>query len=215
MADLPENKFFLFLAVVAVVVSLVAAGFTYMSIANLATKLSGYATSTGQANLTVESAAIVNFTTNYISWGSGRVNTGQSFAYLNTLETSNVTNGNWSLATGGGFRLENIVNTNVSIDLLAGKSAATFIGGKSPGYQWNVSVVEVGSCLNSSFNGTGNLGLDVFATVNNTSPGTRFCERMPFTDSNDSIRIDINLTVPYNSNTGALTDTITATATTV
>ena len=209
-----DDNLLLMVAVAAVIVSMVAAGFTYLSVSSLVTRISGYATSTGQANITVESHALANFTTNYVSWGSGRVSVGQTFAVLNTMETNNVTNGNWTLNTNG-FRIENNGNVNVSIDLLAGKSAAQFIGGTNPGYQWNVSNVEAMSCLNSTGGNMSSSGFGTWATVNNTNPGTRMCDRLFFSDSNDLIRIDLNLSIPYDSSQGALTDTLTATATSV
>jgi hypothetical protein len=39
-----------------------------------------------------------------------------------------------------------------------------------------------------------------------------FCGRFQFADTADVIRIDFNLTIPSDSSTGALGDTITATA---
>ena len=202
-----QNKLLLYVAAAALIVSVAGAFVTYLSVSQLATTISGFATSTGQANLTVESVVQVNFTTNFVSWGSGRVNPGQSLAQLTTLETNNVTNGNWTLTVPGGFRLENIGNTNVTLDLLAGKTAAQFLGGTGPVYQWNVSNVEATSCANNQTT------LMTWFNVNITSPGTRFCGNFTYYNAADLIRIDINLTVPYDSISGALTDTITATAT--
>jgi hypothetical protein len=207
-----ENNIFLILAVVAVTVSIISAGFTYLSVANLISEISGYATSTGQANLSVESTASLNFTTSYISWGSGRVNTGQTFASLTTLETGNVTNGNWSLVQSGGFRIQNDGTTNVSIDLLSSKSNTTFIGGTFPYFFWNLSTVESNACTNATGNGTAGINLGLWQDVNTTSPGTRYCGFLNFYDALDAIRIDINMSIPYDSTTGALTDTLTVTA---
>ncbi len=196
------------LAVIAVVVSLLATSFTYFAITSLNTRISGYATSTGTANLTVEKTAIINFTTFEINWSSGRVNTGQSFAFLTS--TGQTINGNWSTVNQG-LVLQNIGNANVTLDLAVGKTAASFIGGTNPGYSWNVSNIEANSCTVA-----GGQQLTVtWNTTNSTAPGTRWCNPFQYIDSADSIRIDINLTVPYDSLTGALTDTITATATAI
>ena len=203
-----SDKLLLTFALIAVIISLLATGLTYMSITNLISKISGLVTSTGQANLTVESAANINFTTNFISWGSGRVSAGADSAELRTF-ADNVSNGNWSLTTAGGLRIQNIGNVNVSLNLTAGKSAAAFIGGTSPGYQWNVSNLEASSCLNST-GGTGALSLGTFSATSTTT--TNFCGIFQFVDSADTVRIDLNLTIPSDSLTGALTDTITALA---
>ena len=201
-----QDKILFGLTIVAVCTSILAAGFVYYSFSEFGS-LSGFATSTGVANLTIDTQAIINFTTNSINWGSGRVDNGQTVAQLTTLETSNVTNGNWTLTTPGGFRIVNIGNVNVTLDLLAGKTAATFIGGTTPGYQWNVSNVESGSCANNQ------TFLGFWVNINTTSPGTRFCGNFTFYDTLDSIRIDINLSIPYDASTGIRTDTLTATAT--
>ena len=204
-----KNRLLLILAVAAVIVSVVAAGFTYFSVSNLVSRISGFATSTGEANLTVESVVSINFTTAFVDWGSGRVNDGQSIAQLTTLELNNVTNGNWTLTTVGGLRIENIGNVNVTLNLTAGKTAAQFLGGTNPGYQWNITNLEANSCLNSS-SGTGALAHNIFYDVNTTTAD--FCNIFQFADGSDTIRIDLNLSVPSDSLTGALTDTITATA---
>jgi|SRR3989344_164737 len=199
-----KDNLLLIIAIAAVCVSLIAAGMTYFFITNLAYTLTGYDT-LGQANLTVESSAAINFTTSYISWGSGRVSVGTT-AQLTTLETGNVSGGNWTLAQSGGLRIENVGNVNVTLNLSVGKSAASFIGGTSPGYQWNISNVNPSSCLNDS--GRQIVALNVFF---DTSTATRtVCSPFQFGGSNDHIRIDLNLTIPENSLTGALTDTITA-----
>ena len=205
-----SSKFLGVLAVVVVVASLFSVGLFYLSARSLFGAISGYVTSTGEANLTVESSAQINFTTAAINWGSGRVNSGASFAYLTTLGTNNVSGGNWTLATAGGLRILNLGNVNVSLNLSGTKTAAQMIGGTSPAFTWNVSDLEAGSCLNST-GGTLNMpNLGAWGNVN-TSAAT-FCGRFLFADSTDTIRIDFNLTIPSDSITGAIGDTITATA---
>lgn len=199
------------IAIAAVVVSLIAAGITYFSIGSLITKISGYASSTGSTNITVESIAYINFTVYNVSWGSGRVDTGQSGAVLTTYGVVRL--GNWSNVTNG-LVLENVGTVNVTLDIKAGSSASSFIGGTNPAYTWNFSNNEANSCLNSS--GTGTTGIPIggaWANVNTTDPGTRICGVFQFLDSRDSIRIDFNLTIPYDSITGVRSDVITATAT--
>lgn len=202
-------KFFFFFLFIT---SILSATFLYISARDLVSTISGYATSTGEINLTVESDATFTFTTSQINWGSGRVNAGQSSAGLNTFETNNVTNGNWTLQNAGGLRLQNNGNTNLTLNLSGTKSAAQLIGGTGPSYRWNISNLEAGSCRNST-GGTDNLALNLFYNVNTTT--ALFCDIFQFDNSADSIRIDFNLTVPSDSLTGALGDTITAIAFTV
>lgn len=166
----------------------------------------GFATSTGTANLSVESSASINFTTNNINWQSGKVGVGLTNATLDT-SAGTVTGGNWTVVSQG-LVLENIGNTNVTLDIKTGKTAATFIGGTSPSYEYNVSNVEASSCT-----ATAGFNLGVWYTVNTTDPGTRVCDLFQFANGADTIRIDLRLVVPSDSKTGALGDIITATAT--
>ena len=199
------DNLLLVVAVVAVVVSLIATGFTYFSIANLVSQISGFATSTGEANLSVESTAAINFSTSLISWGSGRVNPGSTAASLNTFEVNNVSGGNWSLQKSGGLRIENIGNVNVTLNITVGKNASQFIGGTNPAYELNITNVEANSCIVANFS------LNIFFP-GNTSNHLINCNVFQFLSGSDLIRIDFNLTIPEDSLTGALTDTITATA---
>ncbi|MBM3231917.1 hypothetical protein FJZ21_00865 [Candidatus Pacearchaeota archaeon] len=208
MAD-SNSKAVTVFAVFVFIISLFSVGVFYLSAKTLFSTISGYATSVGEANLTVESVVTINFTTARINWGSGRVNDGFSSAGLNTFATNNVTNGNWSLQNAGGLRIENLGNVNVTLNLSGTKTAASMIGGTSPGYRWNVTSFESGACRNSS-GGTGALQTDFFYVVNTST--TLFCNYFQFLDDRDVVRIDFNLTIPSDSFTGTLGDTITAVA---
>ncbi|MEK6908802.1 MAG: hypothetical protein AABX23_01985 [Nanoarchaeota archaeon] len=204
-----NSKIIVIFAVFVFVISLFSVAVFYLSARTLFSTISGHATSIGEANLTVESTVTINFTTSQINWGSGRVNAGQSSAGLNTFATSNVTNGNWTLQNAGGLRIENLGNVNVTLNLSGTKTAAQMIGGTGPGYRWNVTSFESGSCRNAS-GGTGALQTDFFYIVNTST--ALFCNYFQFLDDRDVVRIDFNLTIPSDSLTGALGDTITATA---
>ena len=212
----------IFFAVVAItfVVSLVAAGLVYYSVSNLFTKISGYVT-TGEVNLTVETLAQINFTKDQVNFRSGRVNSDTTAASLITTSrpTGNVTGGNWTNQTG--LFVENIGNVNVTLNLTGTKTAAQFIGGTNPVFQWNVSTGDGGeasSCGNKSgkFGATGSalggLNLNILHNVNTTVGDSMKCFVLRFENANDRIRIDFNLTVPQDSSSGALGDIITATA---
>ena len=166
----------------------------------------GFATSTGTANLSVESSASVNFTTNNINWASGKVNIGSTNATLDT-SAGTVSGGNWTVVSQG-LVLENIGNTNATLDIKTGKTAATFLGGTSPSYKYNVSNVEANSCVNASA-----FDIGAWYVVNTSGDGTRVCDVFGFANGADTIRIDLQLVVPSDSKTGALGDIITATAT--
>ena len=214
---------FVFFAVLAIIASIFSLGLVYMSASTLLNKISGYVSS-GEANLTVETKAEVNFTTNVITWGNGRVNQGGSAASLTTSNYTgifNVTGGNWTLDTDpkaagfqgtGGMKIENIGNVNVSLNLSAGKNAATFIGGTSPAYEWNLTAMEAGSCLNGTQQNI-SFTMDRLLTVTSAGASNIWCDVFPYEATKDTVRIDFNLTIPENSLTGALGDVITATVT--
>lgn len=204
-----EDKLILVVAVIAVVISIFAAGVTYLSVASFSSKISGLAT--GEANLTVESIAQINFSRSTVNWGSGTVDSAQTKAYLDTT-MGTVVNGNWTARTG--LVLENVGNNNVSVNLSGTKTAATLLGGTGPVYQWNVSANEsgsnfTGSCFNITATGAEKLG--VFVNVN-TSATAMYCGILQFVNNADQIRIDFNVTVPNDAQTGATGDVITATA---
>ena len=195
-----RNDFLFVFAVVVIVLALMNIAFTINKI-----NITGHATGTGTANLTVGNWTAVNFTTSVVNWGSGVVQSGQLNATLNTLGEG--ANGNWTNVTAG-LILENIGNVNVTIDIKTGKTAAAFLGGTNPQYLLNFTNNKTGSCYNQT-----NVALGFWYAVNTTDPGTRVCNNFTFYNSSDAIRIDIKLGVPYDSLTGALSDVITATAT--
>jgi len=182
------------------------AGFTGFAIAGN--------TTAGIVNITIEQNLIINFTTDIIDWGSGRVDAGANNATLDTSRTTPATkmlNGNW---TGGytnktkGLVLENIGNVNATIYIKTANNATTFLGGTNPLYQFNVSNNETGSCVNAT-----GFALSAYLDVNYTAgDGTKICEPLKYLPTSNQIRIHVLLRVPTDSKTGTLNDTITATA---
>lgn len=189
-------------AVIAVVVAALGAGFTYYVVNDYRNVLTGHATS-GDIDLEVQAAALINFTTDSIDWGVGNVTNTPGSATLDTA-AGTVTGGSWTPVSEG-FVVRNIGNVNLTLSLVTGKNSTTFIGGTNPEYQYNVTNVDAGSCVNST-----GFDLGTYYSVNITSPGTRVCDVFQFVDGSDRISIDIRLVVPSDSLTGALTDTMTA-----
>ena len=216
-----SEDLFLAISLVAFVFSVVFVSFSYFTGIDLISQITGY--QVGEANLTVETLAQVNFSVRAISWGSGRVGSSFTAASLTTSNhtgVANVTNGNWTLdsdpGTAGfqasGLVIENIGTVNVTLNLSVGKNASEFIGGTNPAYEWNLTNLNANSCLNSS-------GLPMSVKINSLFPAnttTRariWCDVFPFRAAQDAVRIDFNLTIPDDSLTGALGDTVTATVT--
>ena len=159
-------------------------------------------TDTAEVNVTISPLAAINFTTDFIDFGTGTVLLGAANAMLESNGTAAV-NGTWSW-TAQYFELENIGNINVSLKLKSGKTAAQFLGGSSPSYEYVVRDTESGSCIDIPAGWQTATGSD--ATI---------CSSFKIKDSNDRIRIDVKLVIPSDSNsgTGGFTDTFTATGT--
>ncbi|MEK6918586.1 MAG: hypothetical protein AABW73_00965 [Nanoarchaeota archaeon] len=166
--------------------------------------LSGLAGSEGYVNITVETIISVNFTQETLNFGPGSIDDGQSNA---TLETSgpSVLRGNWSTSGMSGLVLENIGSRNVTLTLSTNKNASSLFGGSQGHrrYMWNITSNETGSCS------PGALSNSTFRNVNTS--GYLFCEQLGYLSDQDTLRIDFLLTIPYDGNSGILSDTITAT----
>lgn len=217
------DNLLVFVAALAAFSALFAAGFSYYSLSSFRdTWVTGYAFSQANAtiNVTVASLLSLNFTNRSIFWGSGYVNEGSLLANLTTYAgagTISATGGSWSInpANGSnGFELVNIGNVNATINLKTLKNVTQFFGsGTGALYLFNITEIETGSCLNNTggtFPNNGSNGLTTFSlfqNVNTTDPGTPICGRLRFSDSTDSIRVDVRLGIPYDATNGTLSDT--------
>jgi hypothetical protein len=162
-------------------------------------KLTGFATDTGTANLTIVSQASLQFITNEINWGSGAVDEVPTSATIDSEGT--VTNGNWT-AVSQGLTLQNDGNTNVTVYLTT-VTAATFIGGTGPTYKLKVTDNETNSCI-----------INNMSSYTSTTGGSQAaCMNFGYADTADQIDIDVELVIPEDALPGAKGALITATGT--
>ena len=195
-----NNDYFMNFAVVVLVISILLFGF---SLFNFVKPFTGYATDTAQTYVDVAGEASIEFTTNVTGWGTGAVNSSFDSAILVTNGT--VTHGNWS-SNNNPLYLENVGNVNASLDLKADSDADGFIGGTRDGgplFQIKVTNNESNSCPT-----IGNFSS--FQDIDTTD--RRTCDEFEFTDTKDSLQIDIYLRVPGDAPPGNKTAIITATA---
>jgi len=186
-----------YLAIIVIIISLLSLGI----------QLTGKVTdSTSRINITISGMATINFSIDNINFGSGSVNIGSNNATIDTL--GNVINGNWSLVTQG-FVLENIGNKNVTLNLKSGKTAAGFLGGTGPSYQYNITNIEAGSCTEAEAT------LGAWRDVNTGGDGDLICNPFKFSESANSIKIDLKLVIPSDARVGSSSDVFTATGTAV
>lgn len=159
--------------------------------------ITGNATDTAEANLTIQSSASITFSTSQINFGSGYVDA--TALYNGTLSTEGeLTNVTSFTNVTQGLVLENNGNVNVSVTLVSSKAASAFIGGVlggGPSFQWkaknNSEDDEGGSCIGE----IQNIGSYTEAV---TSPVT-ICNNLRYEDTNDTIEIDLKLVVPKDA----------------
>ena len=190
------------------IVAIIAVGFAFVNLMTTIDKfrdiqsLTGYATDTGVANLTILSTASINFTTFQIQWGEGYINTTATIA---NLSTDGLNSGQgWNNVTDA-LILENIGNVNVSINLSSDKAAATFIGGNSPTFEWKVSSNETNACKDPT-------NITAYTTV--TTAEQLACTNFGWADTTDKLEIDIAVGIGSGA-AGEKTATITAEATAI
>jgi hypothetical protein len=164
-----------------------------IALASIGMKFTGFATAedTAVVNITIASSAAINFTTDFISFGSGSVNTGEASATVST-DADTVT-GTWQNTTPK-LVLENIGNVDVALGLKSDKVASDLIGGTSPSFKYKVS----DTCVK---------GYTEFLTSE-----AAICP-FPFANANDSITLDIKMLIPSDAIPGSKTAIITAVGT--
>jgi hypothetical protein len=194
-----QSNILLGIAILAVIIALANAIVVFQKVDNLET-LSGHVTSDGTAKLQVLDNLAINFTNDEINWGAGMHYNDTTEATLNS--EGDVIGGNWTTVSSG-LILENTGNVNASIDLAAGGTAATFIGGTSPSYKWKVIESEGGSC-------SGTIGDTTYVSV---TTGTIMCSQMRYIVGSDELEFDIEVVIPEDTPKESKSDTITATAT--
>ncbi|MBT3642754.1 hypothetical protein HN604_02215 [archaeon] len=191
--NLTKNDYITYLLVLVIIISLGFIGINF----------TGYVTDTAFLNVTVTSTANINFTSANITFESGIVTGGKSFAYLDT--EGNIVDGSWGVVSSG-FVLENIGNVNVTLNITSSNDADGFIGGSSPAYRYKISDVETSSCTGG--------GASSYIPLNETGP-VLACAIFSYHNTYDSINLDINLTIPNDATLGELNSTIIAIGTAI
>lgn len=181
-----------YVAIIAIVVSLAFIGF----------RITGFALSdTATINVTITDFTAINFTVDFINFGSGSVDAGTSGATIST--DADVVNGTgWSRPAP--LVLENIGNTNATINLSSSKTPANFIGGANPAFRIRVydRTGNTGACVSPNPSTFGNIG-----TTNLT-----ICNPLRFPSDMDEVNISVQLFIPSDAS-GSKTTTLTAYAT--
>jgi len=198
-----SNDKVLYALIAAISVSLVATIFLYAG----SSGITGFAT-TGIANLTIETITEINFTVDNINFGTGYVSSSCNNC---TMDSEGGIDSACCLNFHGetdGFTIENIGNTNVTLNVSFAKDADTLLGGNSAvnGYQMKASNNAVAP---------GCVGTLSHITYSEIASGTSYtvCDDFGYKLNTNKLDVDIKVIVPENSKKGTLSDTITATAT--
>ncbi|MDP1694554.1 MAG: hypothetical protein Q8L34_03360 [Candidatus Woesearchaeota archaeon] len=173
--------------------------------------LTGLATfDTGVVNVTISATTDINFIEPAnVDFGSGTL-VSSSVAGVNTsLNTSDPAWGGGAnpstFAEPGPFTVRNDGNTEVNLSVNSSNTAATFIGGTSPGYYFVPSPTGTGrdGCGGDDGNNitAWNSTLTAFS-----STAVTICENLTFSDNGDEINISIFIDIPYDATTGLKTD---------
>ncbi|MFH1211804.1 MAG: hypothetical protein V1659_02625 [Candidatus Woesearchaeota archaeon] len=213
--DVSNKTLAVFLAV-TIIVTLVG---TFVSIDKLTSiekfavtgMATGNETDTGTATLSISSTARLIFHDDAIDWGSGYVNTTGGNLFCNLTTTSSNDGNAYCVGLSSqadGLTLRNDGNSVfTSVWLNSSHTAATFIGGSNPSLKIKATEEGATAC-------TGTLNFSTMTEVAaafTAFPGPKLCtDGFNYNESIDDIYIAVNLTVPYNSLTGARTVTFTA-----
>lgn len=204
-----SNKTLAILLIGAIVISL---GGTLISLNRLARVriplITGLIADEATVNLTIGTLTQVNWTTFDLDWGSGTVVQGKATCKLHTLnDTLDAINcTGFEADAGGPLVLENVGNKNVVLNISTGKTAADFISGYNPVYQWNASDIEPGSCVNVT---TVTYVLGDWQAGSATH--TTVCDVFYASENADTMQFDVMIVIPSNATAGDKTDIITAT----
>lgn len=194
------------------IVTYISLAVIVISLASIGVNLTGRATDTGIVNITIESAAAINFSRDLIDFGSGRIN--ESVAILQTNGSGARIGGNWTLVANG-FNITNIGNQNLTLKITSNESASTLLAGSNPLFQYKVdNTGDWSGCLNASMS-NGTATNETFLNFNTTSPGDQICNVFGYLDGDDSIEVDVYLKFSTDASAGNHQALITATGTAI
>ena len=193
-----SNRTLVYLLMVAIVISLVG---TLVSLSKLGELgITGYDTAniTGEVELNIGGTCAISMSGSNVNFETGPVN--ESNCVLNTSGTGSKSSGCGPgiVLQGHGLNFTNDGNENISLNITINESAATLFGGNSPSFKINASAIESGACND------GNFALQGWNEVSKDAP-VSLCNdsnRLDYTDSKDTLEINIYLDIPNSADQG-------------
>ncbi|RMF06493.1 hypothetical protein D6764_02115 [Candidatus Woesearchaeota archaeon] len=198
MAIEVSNKTLAFLLVTAIVISL---GGTLISLNKLgklgATGITGAAAGTGNVSLTIGVDTTLNVVNGQIDFGTGSITGGNSYAILDSDYDPNVY---WSGSEVAQFiTLQNDGNVKLNITFNSTATAAEFIGGTSPDFNYTVRDFEAGSCTIGLASGENTVALSDNPVCESLAVGTAGNSYA------DTVNISVRLFIPVDASQTATT----------
>jgi len=173
--------------------------------------LTGKATDTGTASVTVSGAAGITLTDKTIDFGSGYVWANATLATLDSSDSS-VINGTWTGVTD--FMV--VVNSgtqaiNVTVSMASADAEVFLCGtGDCPNTATaNVEVKAADNEANSCVSGLQSTYTDLATATTKTT--VLLCGNLAYADSNDAMNMYARIKIPYDADSGAKQETLTFT----
>jgi len=200
-----SNNLIAALLVVAIAIS----GFGLMTVITLTRgpQVTGQATGTGSANVTITGTVAIEMIRNISNFDSGaldgarRILTTQQDNYGTFDDGTEGNNSNYGTCDDQEanctypFVIRNTGNVNASINVSSASEATTWIGGNSPAAYVKGSNNETAAC-GLNFTQAGNLGESLWGDLNVSE--RVICNQMDYRDTpnQDEIRLHFNLSIP-------------------
>ncbi len=168
--------------------------------------ITGAATSdTGTATLNISTTQSITFTTNSVDWGTGGINTtaGYTTCDLYTDGTSNSAGCYGFNTVTQGLVIENNGNQVITNLALRSNVSATQFIGTGAVFEWKLSNNEANSCPG------GNLSDTTWTAVSTTDK--TICTYFDYVDSQDTLKVDLHVQIPYTASSGIRQAKLTAT----
>ncbi len=170
------------------------------------------------ARINITARASINWTVNTVDWGTGFVNETATYCQLDTEGENDPANCSGFTTVNEGLRLENDGNRRVAVNLSSNVSAAEFLGGTGPLFQWKLANNETDACGDPGPGSTctQNASLPNYQSYTDVSTvSVEICPCFFFGNDNDTINTELLVRVPTDSFTGVREATLTAVATVI
>ncbi len=206
-----SNKTLAWLVITAVVISFAGTLLSLYKLNNVSS--SGYFTynDTGTASVQVSQSVILRYAISTVSFGSGSVNSSGGFNNCilsingsSTINKVGCEGFNDNSANADAFILENAGTSFLNVTLNFSQDAASFIGGNTTlrFFKYAVSNNESSSCVGAITNG----GWTEVAENSSVSA----CTNLSWSDTTDTLRVGINISIPNDAASGIRTVSILA-----